>query len=60
MTDHKNERHIYQKDDPALFEQVENLVFAGEDQIGLDGKPHAITRGDDDARGSYYVLTPRG
>lgn len=59
MTEYENERHVYQKDDPGLFERVEKLVFAGETEIDVEGKSYSVAQGDDDAKGSYYVLAPK-
>jgi hypothetical protein len=37
MTAPQMERHVYQQDEPELFEQIENLVFASVFEIEVDG-----------------------
>ncbi len=60
MTQPQIERRVYQKDDPELFEKIENLVFASQLEAEVDGVQYRIARGDDDAAGHYYRLLPHG
>jgi hypothetical protein len=60
MTEPQMERRVYQQDEPELFEQIENLVFASVFEFEVDGVRYLITRGDDDTVGGFYLLTPQG
>lgn len=60
MTHPQIERRVYQKDDPELFEKIENLVFASQLEVELDGVRYSIARSNDDAAGYYYRLIPHG
>ena len=60
MTHPQIERRVYQQDDPELFEKIENLVFASQLEVELDGVRYSIARSDDDAAGYYFRLIPHG
>ena len=57
MTRTGDERHVYQEDEPELFEHIEGLMFAGDTEMELDGVVYNIARDRGD-RGEFYVLTP--
>lgn len=52
-----DERHVYQGDEPELFEHIEGLMFAGDTELELEGVLYTIARDRGD-RGEFYVLTP--
>lgn len=57
MTQAGDERHVYQQDEPELFEHLDGLMFAGDTEIELEGVVYAIAR-DKTEQGYFYVLTP--
>ncbi len=52
------ERHVYQKDDPKLYEHLESLMFSGATEVELDGQSYNAARDKDEQDDNFFVLTP--
>ncbi len=58
MTQNGNERHIYQKDEPELYEHLESLMFSGATEVEVDGQTYNAARDKDEDGNEFFVLTP--
>jgi len=47
MTPVEGEHRVYRSSLPELFAQLENLTFAGETQVDLDGVVYSVALGAD-------------
>ena len=56
--DQPTEKRVLQREEPELYERLEDLMFEGETVLELDAQTYNVARDRNSAEGEFFILTP--